>query len=80
MNVNHIKDKLRKRKISVWYKNILNERFLTYLKERDPIYVDGEGMTNNQQNKKDDASITYFPKTAYWRPLDTNAEIVYKKT
>ena len=52
MNLNQLKDKLRKRKTSVWYKNILNERLLTPLKEKAPLYVDGSGVTNNQQNKK----------------------------
>ena len=52
MNVNQLKDKLRKRKTYIWYKNILNERILTALKEKVPFYVDGAGLTNNQQNKE----------------------------
>ena len=52
MNVNQLKEKLKKRKTSVWYKNILDEILLTALKEKDQLYVDGEGLTNNQQNKK----------------------------
>ena len=63
MNVNHLKDKLRKRKTFVWHKNITNEIILTDLKENAPFYVYGEGLTNNQQNKKDDTSMNYFPKT-----------------
>ena len=30
--------------------------------------------------KKEDISITYFPKTGYWTPLVTNVESVDKKT
>ena len=41
MNVNQLKDNIRKIKTSVWYKNIFNERILTYLKEKAPLYVDG---------------------------------------
>ena len=52
MNVNQLKDKLRKRKTYGWYKNILNEILLTDLKEKDLLYADGAGLTNNQQNKK----------------------------
>ena len=52
MNVNYLKDKIRKRKTSVWYKNILDERLLIYLKEKAPLYVDGEGLTKKQQNRK----------------------------
>ena len=52
MNVNQLKDKLRKRKTSVWYKNILDERLLTALKEKAQLCVDGAGLTNNKRNKK----------------------------
>ena len=52
MNVNQLKDKLRKRKTSVWYKNILDERILTALKEKVPLYVDGAGLRKNQQTEK----------------------------
>ena len=52
MNVNQLKDNLWKRKTSVWYKNILDGRLLTALKEKAPLSVDGAGLTKNQQNKK----------------------------
>ena len=80
MNVNQLKDKLRKIKTYVWCKNNINERILTHLKEKAPLYVDGTGLTKNQQIKKDDTSMNYFPKTEYWRPLVTNAESVDKTT
>ena len=51
MNVNKLKDNLRKRKTSVWYKIILDRILSTDLKEKAPIYVDGAGLTKNQQNK-----------------------------
>ena len=57
MNVNPLKEKLRKRKTSVWYKNILDEILLTYLKGKAQFYVYGEGLKNNQQNKKDDTPM-----------------------
>ena len=41
MNVNYLKDKIRKRKTSVWYKNMIDERLLIALKEKDPLYVGG---------------------------------------
>ena len=50
MNVNQLKEKLGKIKTSVLYKNILNEKLFTYLKDRTPLYVDEAGLTNNQQN------------------------------
>ena len=50
------------------------------MKEKAQLYVDGAGLTNNQQNKKDDTFINYYPKTAYWRPLFTNAKSVDKIT
>ena len=65
MNVNHLKDKLRKIKTSVWYKKIIDERLLTYLKEKAPLYADGTGMKKNQQNKNEDKSMKYFTKTTY---------------
>ena len=46
MNINQLKDKLRKRKTSIWYKNVLNERLLKALKEKDSLYVDGSGLIN----------------------------------
>ena len=52
MNIYQLKDKLRKIKTSVWYKNILDEILLTSLKEKAPIYTDGVGLTKNQQNKQ----------------------------
>ena len=52
MNANQIKDNLRKRKTSVWYKTILYGRLLTALKEKSPLSVYGAGLKNNQQNKK----------------------------
>ena len=65
MNINHLEDKIGKIKTYVWYKNILDERLLTYLKEKDKLYVDGEGLIKNHQIKKDNTSMNYFPKTAY---------------
>ena len=44
------------------------------------LYVDGAGLTNNEQNKKDDTSVNYFPKATYWRPLVSSAESVVKTT
>ena len=43
----------------------LNERNLTTLKENSPLYVYGASLKNNQQNKMEDTSMTYLPKTAY---------------
>ena len=79
MNVNQIKHKLRKIKISIWYKNI-DEIILTALKETFTLYVYGAGLKNNQQNKNEDKSMKSFPKTSYCRTLVTNAESVYKTT
>ena len=39
------------KKTSVWFKKI-DEKLLTYLKEKASLYVDGAGLTKNQQNKK----------------------------
>ena len=50
------------------------------MKEKAPLCVDGAGLKKNQQHEKDDTSMNYYPKTAYWRPLFTNAESVDKKT
>ena len=50
MNFNQLKDKLGGIKTSVLYKNILNGRLLTYLKENIPLYVDEAGLKSNQQN------------------------------
>ena len=80
MNIYQLKDKLRKIKTSVWYKNILDEILLTSLKEKAPIYTDGVGLTKNQQNKNYDTSINHFPNTEYWKPLVPNAKIVGKTT
>ena len=63
MNVNRLKDKLRKIKNSVWYKHIIDEIILTYLKYKAHLYVDGAVLTKNQQNKKGDTSMNSFPKT-----------------
>ena len=52
MNVNQLKDKLRKIKTSIWYKNIIDGILLTYLKEKDPLYVDGEGLKSNKHKKR----------------------------
>ena len=52
MNVNKLKDNLGKRKTYVWFKNIINERLLTALKEKAQLYVDGASLTKNKQNKK----------------------------
>ena len=80
MSVSKLKDKRTKIKTYVWYKNILDEIILTVLKEMAPIYLDKAGLKNNQQNKKEDTSMNYFPKTAYWRPLLPNSESVDKTT
>ena len=37
-------------------------------------------MTKDQQNKKDDTSMNYYHKIAYWRPLVPNVESVDKET
>ena len=50
MDDNPLKDNIRKRKTSVWYKNIFDERLLIALKEKAPLYVDREGLTKRQQN------------------------------
>ena len=54
-------------------KNILDEIILTYLKRKAPLYEGVEGLKRKQQNKKEDAFMSYFPKREYWRPLVTNA-------
>ena len=51
MNVNQLKDNLRKRKTLYGKKN-LGETLLTALKEKAPLYVDRGGLTKNQQNRK----------------------------
>ena len=76
MNINQLKYKLRKIKPRYGTKTFI----LTALKENAPLYVDGAGLTNNQQNKKEDTSMNYFPKTAYWRILLLNAESAEKTT
>ena len=60
--------------------NILGERPLTASKEKAALYLDGEGLKNNQKEKKEDTSMEYFPKIAYRRPLVPNVEGVYEKT
>ena len=50
------------------------------MKEKDQLYVDGAGLTNNQQNKKDDTLMKYFPKTAHWGHLVPIAEGVENTT
>ena len=52
MNIYQLKDKLRKIKTSVWYKNITNKKLLTASIEKAPPYVYGADLKNNQQNKK----------------------------
>ena len=44
------------------------------MKTKDPIYVDGSGLTKNQKNKNEDKSMNNPPKTTYTRPLVPNAE------
>ena len=51
MNVNQIKDNIRK-KISVWYKSIIDKRLLNHLKEKDPLYAGKAGLEKKQQKKK----------------------------
>ena len=51
MNVNHLKENIRKRKTSVWYKNILDERLLTDFKLKDQIYAGGGSLKKKQQTK-----------------------------
>ena len=50
MNINQLKENLKKIKTYVWYRHILDERVLTALKEKAQFYVDGVGLKNNQQN------------------------------
>ena len=71
-----LKTSLGKEKTSVWHKTNLNERLLTSLKEKAPLYVDVAGLTKSQQNKNEDTSLNYFSKTEYWRPLVPNPESV----
>ena len=81
MNVNQIKDKIKKRKKNyVWCKNISNEKTFNSFEEKAPLYVDGSGLTKNQQNKKENTPMIAFPKTAYWNILVPNAESVDKTT
>ena len=80
MNINYIKEDLRKRITSVLNKNTIDKKLLSYLKEKTPLYVDGSGITKNQQNKKKDISMNYYSKTDYWRPLVTNSESVDNTT
>ena len=51
MNVDQLQDKLRKRKTSLLYKNIPDERLLTDMKENYPLYVHGGGLEKNQLKK-----------------------------
>ena len=48
INFNHLKYKISKIKTSVWYKKISDERILTALKQKAPLYVDGSDLTDNQ--------------------------------
>ena len=50
MSVNHLKNKLRKRKTSAQYTNILDKRLLSALKETDQLYVYGAGLTKKHKN------------------------------
>ena len=50
------------------------------MKEKDPLYVDGEGLKITNKIKKEDTDMNYFPKAAYWRPLVPNAESVERTT
>ena len=61
--------------------NIPDEIILTALKLKAPLCSWGENIKicNKRQNKED-TYTTYYPKTAYWRPLVTNAEIVEDTT
>ena len=65
MNINTLKDNLRKRRTSVWYKKNLDERLLTALKEKAPLYVDGEVLKRINKIEKKDTSMNYYPKIAY---------------
>ena len=80
INVNQLKDNFKEKKTSVWYKNIIYEILLRYLKEESSLYVDGADLTNNQQNKKEDTSMKFLPKTLYGGPLVPNSESLDKKT
>ena len=73
IRINPLKTNLRKRKTSVWYKNILNERILTDLKKRLQFLYMGQFRHIINKMKKEDTSMTSFPKTEYWRHLVTNA-------
>ena len=52
INVNKIKDKRSKINKSSYGKEKIDKIILTCLKEKDPIYLDREGLTNNKKNKK----------------------------
>ena len=47
---------------------------LTAFKSEAPLYAGGVVLTNNQQNRKENTSMTSFSKTAYWGPLSPNFE------
>ena len=59
MNINQLKYNPRKRKTSVCNKQIIDEIISTYLKEKAPLYVDGDGLT---KKKKKDTSMKYLLK------------------
>ena len=61
--------------------NITDEIILTYLKEKAPIcsWVSVIKI-HNKRKKKENTYTTYYPKTAYWGPLVTNADIVKDTT
>ena len=53
---------LRKEKQSACHKNIINERLLTYLKEKSLLYAGG-GAGKEATKEKQDTPMTFFPKT-----------------
>ena len=50
MNVDQLKYNIMEKK-TLLYKHILDERLLTYFKEKDPIYAGEVGPTKKHQNK-----------------------------
>ena len=80
IDVDQLTDNLMKIKNLFMVQNNLDERILTYLKEKAPLCAEGKVLQRSKKINKEDTSMTNFPKTAYWRTLSPNDESVDKTT
>ena len=74
-NVNQLKGTLGKEKPLYGTKKYQWKKFNNFERKFSTLYIWGKSE-NNQQNKKEDTSVTYLTKTVCWRALVTNAESV----